>query len=205
MTTYATKPSVRVTVAGIPSACNADCSYDFITSVPSVTAAAITSVSQLTLTVTNPGTAVLADLTVTLDGQTCVNLTGTFASFACKLPVNADLTPVLRAGSYLPVVFIKNVGFIDCDLSLVSPIVIPLTLTSLSLSTGGNNGGLQIDVTCKGLPSNASEISLTLCNQPVTINSISNTKANIIVPPCQGFTGAKDIIATYKTSLTATK
>lgn len=152
MTTYATKPAVRVTVNGIPSACNADCSYLFVDNVPSVTAAAITSVSKLTLTVANPGTAVLADLTVTLDGQKCVNLTGTFSSFDCQLPVNGDLTPVLRAGSYLPVVFVKNVGYIDCNTTLVSPIVVPLVFSQLSTNTGGNNGGLQIDITSKGLP-----------------------------------------------------
>jgi len=37
MRTYSSKPNVKVTVNGIPSACNTDCTYTFITQLPVVT------------------------------------------------------------------------------------------------------------------------------------------------------------------------
>jgi hypothetical protein len=142
MSTYSSKPNFKVTVNNIPSACNGDCSYTFLSSVPILTAASIVNINELQLSVTNPSNIVipLTDLTVVMDGKICVNLTGTLASFTCKLPKNLDNTPVLTAGDYLPVVTAKNIGTIDyaANLALIN---IPLTLTSIFPANGGNNGG----------------------------------------------------------------
>lgn len=68
MATYSDKPSVRVTVSGIPSACNADCSYTFVDNVPILTAATL-STNVMSLTISDPANlnAPLSAITVTLD------------------------------------------------------------------------------------------------------------------------------------------
>jgi hypothetical protein len=85
MGTYANKPSFRVTVNNIPSVCNGDCSYTFLTSVPVITSSQIVSVNKLELAINNPTTTTIAlsDLTVTLDGQKCTNLVGFLSNFTC--------------------------------------------------------------------------------------------------------------------------
>lgn len=84
MRTYSNKPNVRVTVNDIPSACNADCTYTFLTSVPVVNSSSLNG-NTLALTLTDPGSlnAVLSTITVTVDNQPCTNLVGTMTSFTC--------------------------------------------------------------------------------------------------------------------------
>lgn len=47
MSTYSSKPNVRVNVNSIPSACVGDCTYTFLDSIPIVTAASIVNINQL--------------------------------------------------------------------------------------------------------------------------------------------------------------
>ena len=84
MRTYSNKPNVRVTVNDIPSACNTDCTYTFLTSVPVVNSSSLSG-NTLSLTLTDPGSlnAALSTITVTLDNQPCTNLVGTMTSFTC--------------------------------------------------------------------------------------------------------------------------
>jgi hypothetical protein len=64
--------------------------------------------AQLTLSITDPASIgfTLAQLIVVMDTQTCTIVAGgTLSSFQCNLPTNTvGGSPVLRAGSYLPVV-----------------------------------------------------------------------------------------------------
>jgi hypothetical protein len=111
MVTYSDKPNVRVTVSGIPSACNADCTYTFLNNVPTITALSLSGY-KLSFTINDPSSLnpPLNDLTIILNNQKCTNLIGTFSSFTCDLPINTDNTPILVAGTYLPSVTVLNLG-----------------------------------------------------------------------------------------------
>lgn len=198
MYSYASKPNVRVTVNGIPSACNIDCGYDFVSGVPKVTSATLSGYT-LSLVLTDPAglNANLTKVTVALDGQICkiVDLTQTMTSFSCLLPNNTDGTAKLRAGDHYPVVRIEPIGYAEIDAG-VNPINVPLTIASVTNSTGGNNGGIVVTVTGTGYPDNSKDINFTLCSQLCTINSISNTYAEIVTPPCDT-DGTTKIYATY--------
>lgn len=84
MNTYSNKPNVRITVSNIPSACNTDCTYTFLTNVPVVTSSSLSG-NTLSLVLTDPGSlnSALTAITVTVDNQPCVNLVGTMTSFTC--------------------------------------------------------------------------------------------------------------------------
>lgn len=41
-----------------------------------------------------------SDLSVKVDGQVCVIVSGIYTSFTCSLPTNANGSPKVRAGSY---------------------------------------------------------------------------------------------------------
>lgn len=92
----------------------------------------------LALTLSDPNTlaAPLTDITVTLDGQSCVNLVGTMTSFTCDLPKNADDSPQIRAGDYFPLVFIAGTGTILMESSVVAH-SFTLSIASLSPTSGG--------------------------------------------------------------------
>lgn len=72
MRTYSDKPNVQVTVNGIPSACNTDCTYTFIESVPTLTALSLNG-NTVTIGLTNPTSLTddMTKVTVTIDGKTC--------------------------------------------------------------------------------------------------------------------------------------
>jgi hypothetical protein len=198
MRTYSDKPNVRVTVSGIPSACNTDCTYTFVNSVPVVTAASLSGYT-LSLIISDPGSlnAPLSDITVLLDNQPCTNLQGTMVSFTCDLPKNSDDTPILTAGSHYPVVRVNPVGLVSLD-PAINPIIIGLALTSVTSSSGGLNGGYEVTVSGKGFPQTTSQIDFTLCSKKCTLNSLNNIEAKLAVPDC-ATVGASDIQASYKT------
>lgn len=101
--------------------------------------------STLSLTVSDPNAAnyPLTDLTVTLNGQPCTSLTGTFASFDCTLPVNTDQTPIITAGNHHTKIVVKEKGIIQTS---SSPIAKSLTITSLSQASGSANGGYDLEI-----------------------------------------------------------
>ena len=172
MSTYSNKPNFIVNVNGIKSACNGDCTYTFLTSVPNVTASDITSINKLGLTIAVPTgmTLALTDLTITLDGKACITPTGTLASFTCQLPINTDNSPIISAGSHFPVVIAKNIGTLGID-SAVTPINVTFSFTNATAATGANNGGYTISVNGKGFPSSIDKISKT----PPKLTSVSLT------------------------------
>jgi hypothetical protein len=176
MQTYSDKANVRVTVSGIPSACNADCTYEFLpdASVPTITAATLTGYTlSFTLLGTGSLTSTLKDFTITLDNQPCTNLVGTLASFTCTLPKNADNTPILTAGTYFPIVKLSPVGYLLFDPS-VTAITTTLALSSVTTNSGGTNGGYEVTIAATGLPADPTVIDFSVCSQKCSINSISN-------------------------------
>lgn len=142
MRTPSVKPSVIVNVNGIESACNGDCSYTFVNNVPIVTGVNLTG-STVNLNVSDPDLAITAlnSLTVTVDGQNCVNLTGTTTIFNCKLPINTDNTPILTAGSHLPVVTLASMGILSYGPNITA-ISANLILTTVTSSSALSNGGV---------------------------------------------------------------
>jgi hypothetical protein len=148
--TYSDQPNVIVTVDDIPSACNTNCTYAFLNTVPVVDSATLSGFT-MSLALTDPGNlkAPLSAIKVTLDNQPCTDLAGTMLSFTCKLPKNTDNTPILTAGSHLPKVTISPVGIVSNNPSL-SPITINLLMSSVTTSSGGNNGGYEVTIVGQG-------------------------------------------------------
>jgi hypothetical protein len=59
-----------------------------------------------------------------------------------------------------------------------------LILSSLSISSGGTNGGYNLVINGKGFPFDSTQATVTMCGATALITSISNTQTTIIVPPC---------------------
>jgi hypothetical protein len=142
MRTPSVKPGVIVSVNGIQSACNGDCSYTFLENLPIITGVNLTG-STVNLNVSDLSLAIkaLKELTVTVDGQNCVNFTGTTTNFNCKLLTNTDGTPILSAGTHLPVVNLASLGTLSYGPN-VTAITANLVLTSVASSSGLSNGGV---------------------------------------------------------------
>jgi hypothetical protein len=104
------------------------------------------------------------------------------ASFTCDLPENSVNVPLIRAGSYLPIV---TAGGIDVHpTAALANINVPLTVTSLSPSTGGANGGTISTIVGHGFPHVVGQLTVTLCGVNAKINTISNIAIQILTPPC---------------------
>jgi hypothetical protein len=147
MKTYSNKPSVLVTVKGIPSACNADCSYEFETdtAIPKLTSLSLTG-NTVNIGLTDPtGLASLPTpfslFKITIDKQPCQNLNGLLSSFTCTLQKNADgTTPIIRAGQHYPDIYIQGLGYAITD-PAVNAIDIPLVITPSAMYVSSLNGG----------------------------------------------------------------
>jgi hypothetical protein len=190
MKTYSNKPSVLVTVKGIPSACNADCSYEFKTdtAIPKLTSLSLAG-DAVTIGLTDPTD--LASLAspfslfkITIDQQPCQNLNGLLSTVTCTLPKNTDgTTPILRAGKHYPDIFIQGLGYAITD-PAVNAIDIPLVITPSAMYISSLNGGHEVLLAGSGFPLDKSQITFTLCGKVCSINRISNIEAAIVVPPC---------------------
>ena len=159
MSTASSSGNLRVTVNDMPSVCVNDCTYQFITSVPEVNAFSLTG-NTISITLSNTAsltTSSLQDISVTLDNQLCTGVTGTLSSFTCILPQNTDNSPIIKAGDHFPVVLIDGLGYILMEAGVVAHTQ-PFTVSSLTPSTGGTNGGYAISVAGSGFPSKQSEI-----------------------------------------------
>ncbi len=194
--------SVIVNVNGVYSVCNTnDCSYTFINANSFITAQTISSSDPLggtiSVTISDPSNNnyALSTLTAIVDQQPCTIVSGSFASFTCTLPMNAGISPVIRAGSYDIYLSSLGSGVIGVQ-SGVSKLVFDLVLTSLSSLSGGTNGGYTLTINGKGFPSDRSSPVITLCGVKAIITQISNTQTTIIVPACTTV-GAQDINYLY--------
>ena len=104
-------------------------------------------------------------------------------SLSCQLKKNTDNTPTLVAGTFTPIVSVKNIGILGLK-SGVNPISVNLVATSLSVASGGNNGGILITLVGKGFPLDKSQMSITICSKTATIKAISNIDAQFYLPSC---------------------
>lgn len=116
----------------------------------------------------------LSDITITLNGERCNSLSGTVDSFTCKFNKNSLNNAALPAGTNKPVIHIAQVGY--ADVSSISAINVPLTITSVTPAVSGINGGIEARIVGTGFPLNdKSGVSLSLCGNSVTeIISVSN-------------------------------
>jgi hypothetical protein len=186
LSTPSPQANVLITVNSVPSVCIGNCIYTFLLNSPQLTAASISG-PTVTLTLTDPSSIgySLNDVTVTIGGQSCAiaNPSAPINNFQCILPKNADNTANVAAGSYMPVATIAQTGSAP-PTSSIQPFIFPLTLTSLSITSGGANGGYVLTLAGTGFPSSLQTATITICGQQATIQSISNINAQIIVPSC---------------------
>jgi hypothetical protein len=89
----------------------------------------------------------------------------------------------LRAGALTPTVYISPYGIIALA-NGINPITIPLIAKSLSVSTGGNNGGFRTTLTGSGFPLDQTQASITVCGNLATITSITNQQIILYIPSC---------------------
>lgn len=96
------------------------------------------------------------------------------ASFTCKFTKNSLNNAALPAGSNKPIIHVAQVGY--ADTASISAIVVPLSITSISPSVSGTNGGIEGRIIGTGFPINdKSQVVLSLCGNSVTnIISVSN-------------------------------
>lgn len=186
LSTPASQPNVLITVNSVPSVCMSNCGYTFLTNAPQLTAATISG-PTVTLSLTDPSNIgyMLTDVTISIGGQPCTitNTSASVGSFQCQLPTNADGTANVPAGSYMPTATIAQTGSVPAA-SSITAFNFPLTLTSLSVTSGGSNGGYVLDLQGTGFPANLASATITICGQQATIQSLTNINAQIIVPSC---------------------
>ena len=193
--TSASGINVQVTTNGIPAVCTGNCAYAFQT-YSEVTALSLTG-STIALTITDPTSIGFATSTVSVSvgGQTCTEVGGsTLAAYSCTLPTNTDSTPIIVAGSVTPLVAIATYG-ISALSSGTAALTVALAASTLSVSTGGDNGGYLISLNGAGFPLDPSLIKIMICSKNTTVKSVNNIKADFYVPTC-GSLGAQPVTVT---------
>lgn len=131
----------------------------------------------------------LDDISVSLLGVECTELTGTIDSFECQLPTSTSarrmlLTtdPALPAGSETVSVHINQVGY--ADPTSVAADSVDLVVSSMSPAESSEGGLIEGIITGSGLPiSDEDTYSVSLCGNEVTnFKSISNTELVFEIP-----------------------
>ena len=123
------------------------------------------------------------DVSVSVGGKVCSSVSGAISALTCTLDTNTDGTPILVAGDVTPLISVGSYGIAGLA-SGVNPLSVPLTCSSLSVSTGGNNGGYLISMSGHGFPLNKDKISIKMCNNSATIKTINNIEVSFFVPSC---------------------
>lgn len=135
------------------------------------------------------------DISITVGGLPCIVATGsTPSSLSCYLQNNTDNTPILVAGSLTPLVSIKNIGIAGLK-SGVNPLTVNLVATSLSIASGGANGGILITLVGQGFPLDKTKITITVCSKQATIKSVTNINAQFYLPSCGNIGNSTVIVA----------
>jgi hypothetical protein len=227
LTTASNSPSVRVTVNGIPSACVGNCAYSFVdySKITALSYPGNGTTLTLGLSDSQSKAFTLSAVTVTVGGKPCTPLTGTISSFTCTLATNDDGSPILTAGTLTPVVSIAELGIAQLDTG-VSPLTIPLQAAGLTNSganitnctngtngtnctngtrrlltastASGNNGGYIIGISGNNFPTDPTQVSVSVCGNAATIQSLTNTLINIYMPSCP-YTGTFPVSLTVGT------
>lgn len=190
--TFDNQPTVLVNVNSVPAICKGDCRYTFIDATK-ITALSLSG-GVLTMTITNQLATVIpiSAITVQVQGLPCaVDGSSTLASLTCTLSKNTDNSPTLVAGTFTPAVYINPTGYAALA-SGVNAISVSLVTTSLSVSTGGNNGGFYNVLTGSGFPLDKSKITITICGNTATIISSNNIQVHFYTPACAS-TGVQSV------------
>jgi len=125
----------------------------------------------------------LSSVSVLIGKSPCTSLTGTFSSFTCTLPLNSDTTPLLVAGTVTPLIAVAGYGIAPLS-SGVNALSVPLVVSSILATSGGNNGGYQLTISGSGFPLQASQVSITVCSNSATIKSSTNKLITFYMPSC---------------------
>mgnify|MGYP001447768285 CR=1 FL=1 len=134
----------------------------------------------------------LSDLNITMLGVACVNMTGTISNFTCSLPVNADGSATLPAGTGVPQVFVTQIGYTNTT-TLISETV-PLIVNSFDPPQSSVLGGIEATISGSGFPissASAGSLNISICGNFVpmaNVTYISNQQIKVVIPaetvPC---------------------
>lgn len=185
LNTNSSSINVLVNTNSIPAICigNGTCDYEF---------KAYTEISSLSNTGTTLNFALAdllsqsftaSDITVTVDGQPCTSVSGAIGSLTCTMTANTDGTPILIAGNVVPLIYVKPLGIAALG-SSASALSVSLATSSLSPSTGGNNGGYLITLAGTGFPLDKTLVTVSVCGSNAVIHSINNIEIQFYLPQC---------------------
>jgi len=181
-----------VTTNGVPSVCKGTCEYTFSSYTEITSLSYLGSTLSLSLSDPTPLNFDVNTITVTVGNQACtVNGGSTLNALTCAMTTNTDTTPILVAGDVTPVVQVGTYGLAGLA-SGVSALSIPLTTSSLSVTTGGNNGGYLISLSGTGFPLEKNKIVVEMCSKKATVQSVNNIKVDFYIPAC-GSTGPQAV------------
>ena len=175
--------NVQVLTNGVPAICTGTCGYTFngYTEITALSYSGTTLSFALSDPLLEAFTA--ADVTVSVGGKVCSGVAGAIGALTCTMEANTDGTPILVAGLVTPLIVVSQYGIAGLA-NGVSPLDIPLGCNSLSVTSGGNNGGYLISLTGTGFPLDKKLMEIKVCNNSATINTISNINVAFFVPAC---------------------
>lgn len=187
--------NVLVTTNGVPSVCTGSCAYSFNTYTEVTSLSYSGSGTTLNFALSDPTTINFAptSVSVSVGGQPC-NVDGgsTLAAMTCTMSANTDSTPILVAGQVTPVISVPHYGIAGLA-SGVTPLTVGLSTTSLTTTSGGDNGGYLISLNGAGFPLDKSKITIEVCSKNATVKSVTNIKVDFYIPKC-GTLGAQNVI-----------
>lgn len=169
-------PNVIVKTNGVLSICTGACTYSFVDYSEITSLSSSGGVLTLALSDTQSMGFTSSDVTITTQGQNCPVDATPISALTCTLPT-------LVAGTVTPLVSIKNLGIARLA-SGVSPITVPLVVSSINNATGGSNGGYVRTITGSGFPTDISKIAIIICNSSATIITSASTSVDFYVPQC---------------------
>ena len=190
--------NVMVSTNGVPSLCTGNCSYSFVNYAEITSLSYSGTGSTLNFALSDPTTKnfPFSTITVTVGGQPCtLNAGNNLAQMSCTMATNTDSSPILVAGQVTPIVSIGQYGIAGLG-SGVSPLTVNLVASSLSVTTGGNNGGYLISLNGKGFPLDKTKMTISICGNEATITQLSNIKADFYVPACSTL-GVQTVTVTF--------
>jgi len=85
----------------------------------------------------------------------------------------------------------------------VNPINVPLNANSLSVTTGGNNGGYILILSGSGFSLDKSQVTIQICGNFATIRTLTNEAITFYMPACST-TGSKPLNLTVGTITSTT-
>ena len=195
LNTDSTSTSVLVMTNGVPSVCTGSCGYAFHDYTEVTSLSYTGSTMSFGLSDPTPLNFAAASVTVTIGGQPCTVSGAAIGSLTCAMATNSDSTPILIAGSVTPVISISTHG-IAALATGVTPLSVPLVASSLSTTTGGDNGGYLISLHGSGFPLDQSLISIQMCSKNATVRAVNNIKVDFLIPKC-GTLGSQSVTVTF--------